>query len=171
VKRAVVYAAAIAVLLSGGAIAATEASAEARLADSQATVSGTQQQQIRERTCRFQWVDRATWTAREERRTLACVVDRFGPVEGGIPKVEQVGSCESGWNRYAENGDHDGRLEPYEYLGLFQHEATSWAGRVEWAMPDGWRVGPWARWTNSRAQIVVTIRMVHASGWGAWSCA
>jgi hypothetical protein len=147
-----VYAAAIATLLTAGAIAATEASAQAR------------QQEIRERQCRFQWVDPGTWTAREERRTVACVVDRFGPVDGGIPKVEQVGSCESGWNRLASNG---GR-----YLGLFQHSATYWPSRVAWAMPDGWRVGPWSSWRNSRAQIVVTVRMVHASGgWGAWSCA
>jgi len=162
-KRAVVYAAAITVLLATGVIAATEALAEARLADSQATASGTQTQQIRERTCRYQWVDPGTWTAREERRTLACVVDRFGPVDGGIPKVEQVGACESGWNRLASNGG--------SYLGLFQHAASDWPGRVAWAMPDGWRVGPWSSWRNSRAQIVVTVRMVHASGWGAWPCA
>jgi len=162
-RRAVVYAAAITATLAGLVMGPPEALASARLADSQATESGTQQQRIRERTCRFQWVDRPIWTAREERRTLACVVDRFGPVDGGIPKVEQVGSCESGWNRLASNGG--------DYLGLFQHAAAYWPSRVEWAMPDGWRVGPWARWTNSRAQIVVTVRMVHASGWGAWSCA
>ena len=161
-KRAVVYAAAITATLAGLVMGPPEALASARLADSQATASGTQQQQIRERTCRYQWVDRGTWTAREERRTLACVVDRFGPVDGGVPKVEQVGSCESGWNRLATNG---------EYRGLFQHGATYWPGRVAWAMPDGWRVGPWSSWRNSRAQIVVTVRMVHASGWGAWSCA
>jgi hypothetical protein len=160
-----VYAAAITVLLATGVTAATEALAEARLADSQATASGTQTQQIRERTCRYQWVDPGTWTAREERRTLACVVDRFGPVDGGISKVEQVGSCESGWNRLAVGGAGGA------YLGLFQHGATYWPSRVAWAMPDGWRVGPWSSWKNSRAQLVVTVRMVHASGWGAWSCA
>jgi hypothetical protein len=151
--------------LATGAIAATEASAEARLADSQAAASGTQQQQTRERTCRYQWVDRGTWTDREERRTLECVVDHFGPIDGGIDKARQVGSCESGWWRKA------GAANGYRYLGLFQHAATDWPSRVAWAMPDGWRVGPWSSWTNSRAQIVVTVRMVHASGWGAWSCA
>ncbi len=142
--------AAIAATLAGWAMGPPAASADDR------------QQILRERTCRFQWLDPGTWTAREERRTLACVVDRFGPVDGGIPKAEQVGACESGWNRLAVNG---------EYRGLFQHGATYWPSRVAWAMPDGWRVGPWASWKNSRAQIVVTIRMVHASGWGAWSCA
>lgn len=150
-------------VLAGLAVTATEASGEARLADSQATSSGTQQQQIRERTCRFQWVDRGTWTAREERRTLECVVGRFGPIAGGIDEARAVGSCESGWNRLASNGG--------AYLGLFQHAASAWPGRVAWAMPDGWRVGPWSSWRNSRAQIVVTVRMVHAGGWGPWACA
>ena len=101
-QRALVTAA-IAAALAGWAIGPPGNAAEARPADSQATASGTQQQQIRERTCRYQWVDRGTWTAREERRTLACVVDRFGPVDGGVPKVEQVGSCESGWNRHVRS--------------------------------------------------------------------
>ena len=162
-RRAVVYAAAIALLLSGGATAATEASAEARRLDSGAVEPTDATQQLRERTCRFQWIDRATWTAREERRTLECVVDRFGPIDGGVPKATQVGSCESGWNRLASNGG--------AYLGLFQHAASSWSGRVHWAMPDGWRVGPWWSPWNSRAQIVVTVRMVHAGGWGPWTCA
>jgi len=162
-RRAVVYAAAITATLAGLVMGPPEALASARLADSQAAAPGTQTQEIRERTCRYQWVDPGTWTAREERRTLACVVDRFGPVDGGIPKVEQVGDCESHWNRLASNGG--------SYLGLFQHSATYWPSRVAWAMPDGWRVGPWSSWKNSRAQIVVTVRMVHASGWGAWSCA
>ena len=162
-RRVVVYAAAIAALLSGGAMEATGSSAEPRLAHLLAAAPGDATQQLRERTCRYQWVDRATWTAREEQRTLACVVQHFGPIDGGIDKARQVGSCESGWYRLASNGGL--------YLGLFQHAAAYWPSRVAWAMPDGWRVGPWSSWKNSRAQIVVTVRMVHASGWGAWSCA
>jgi hypothetical protein len=84
-------------------------------------------------------------------------------VDGGVSKFVDVGSCESGWNRLASNGGN--------YLGLFQHSATYWAGRVSHYMPDRWKLGPWARWRNSRAQIVTTARMVHGSGWGAWSCA
>jgi hypothetical protein len=161
-KRAVVYAAAIATLLTAGAMGPPEGLASPRLADSQAAAPGTQTQEIREKTCRYQWVDRGQWTAREERRTALCVLDHWS-VEGGWTKFRQVGACESGWWRFASNGG--------SYLGLFQHEAGSWISRVRWAMPSGWRVGAWARWTNSRAQIVTTARMVHASGWGAWACA
>jgi hypothetical protein len=124
--------------------------------------SPTELDRTRSRTCRFQWVDRGTWTAREERRTASCVVSRW-PVEGGLAKFIDVGQCESGWFRFASNGGN--------YLGLFQHDAESWFSRVRWAMPDGWRVGPWTNWANSRAQIVTTARMVHAGGWSPWSCA
>jgi len=151
VKRAVVYTAAIALLLSGGATAATEASAN------------TRQQEIRERQCRFQYLDPGTWTDREEQRTLDCVVEKFGPIDGGVSKARAVGECESSWYRFASNGG--------SYLGIFQHAASAWMGRVQWAMPDGWRVGPWTHWQNPRSQIVTTIRMVRAGGWGPWACA
>lgn len=162
-RRAVVYAAAIAAVLAGLAMGPPEALASTRLADSQASRSGEQQQQIRERTCRFQWLDRGTWTPREEHRTLVCVVDRFGPIYGGVPKAQAVGECESHWYRLASNGG--------AFLGLFQHAASAWYWRVRSYMPLGWRVGPWSSWKNSRAQIVVTVRMVHAGGWSPWSCA
>lgn len=143
-------------------MAGHQAIAEARLPNLPAVGPGDATQQLRERTCRFQFLDKATWTAREERRTTECVLARWS-VDGGEPKFIDVGDCESGWNRFASNG---GR-----YLGLFQHAATSWLGRVRSYLPQGWRVGPWTRWRNSRSQIVVTARMVHGSGWGAWSCA
>ena len=162
-KHAAIVAALIASVLAGLGERATGSSAEPRQAHLLAAAPGDATQQLRERTCRYQWVDRGTWTAREEQRTLACVVEHFGPIDGGVDKARQVGSCESGWYRLASNGG--------AYLGLFQHAATYWPGRVASLMPDGWRVGPWSSWQNSRAQIVVTVRMVHASGWGAWSCA
>jgi hypothetical protein len=126
------------------------------------TTAHADQEDLRERTCRFQWMDPGTWTAREEYRTSLCVLQRW-PVSGGMAKFHQVGDCESGWSRLASNG---GR-----YLGLFQHAAQYWSSRVSWAMPEMWRVGPWTRWKNSRSQIVTTARMVNGSGWGPWSCA
>ena len=120
------------------------------------------QQEIRERQCRYQWLDKGTWTDREEHRTARCIVEKFGVI-GGYPVLNSVIDCESGWYRFASNG---GR-----YLGLAQHAASLWAGRVESFMPDAWKVGPWWRWTNPRSQVVTTVRMVNGSGWGAWSCA
>lgn len=128
------------------------------------------QQTRRERQCRFQWVDRATWTDREERLTAECVVARWA-VSGGLPKFLAVGTCESGRNRFAFNPNGP-------FLGWFQHwgkeireDFTVWDSRVRAWMPRWWRIGPWTRWTNTRSQMVVTARMVAAGGWGPWSCA
>jgi len=149
VKRAL-RTAAIAVTLAGIAIGPPAASADNRL------------QQLRERQCRFQYLDRGTWTDREERRTAACVVEKFGVV-GGLDTLIRVGDCESHWYRFAYN--------PNGHAGIFQHDIDAWAGRVRSAMPEGWRVGPWSHWQNTRAQIVTTVRMVNWSGgWSAWSC-
>jgi hypothetical protein len=115
----------------------------------------------RQERCRYQSLDGGTWTAREERLTALCALDRW-PVSGGWPKFFQVGACESGWNRWASNG---GR-----YLGLFQHAAPYWPGRTR-LIPEPWRTGRWQRWANSRAQILVTAIMVNRGGWGPWSCA
>jgi hypothetical protein len=109
--------------------------------------------------CRFQHLDRGTWTQREEDRTARCVLKRFGPVPGGFPELRAVGDCESGWYRLAYN--------PAGYVGLFQHDLSAWADRVaRWS--DPWTLR--SRWQNSRSQIVVTVRMAHAYGWGGWSC-
>ncbi len=147
--RAVVYAAAIALLLSGGATAATEASANTRL------------QEYRERQCRYQWVDPGTWTAREERRTALCVLDRW-PVAGGWTTFRQVIGCESGWSRLAFNP-----VGPY--VGLGQHALSAWSARVAAYGPSLWRLNP--RWENSRTMLTVTARMAHSMGWEPWSCA
>jgi hypothetical protein len=116
-----------------------------------------------ERLCQFQHIDRAAWTPREEARTARCVTDRFGPIPGGLPKLRDTLQCESGWNRWAYNA-----IGPY--VGLAQHDADAWHNRVRWYQPNRWpALGE--RWTNSRTQLVVTVRMVHAGGWAAWSCA
>ena len=127
------------------------------------TPAQANQQEMREKQCRYQWVDKGTWTAREERLTAGCVVNRWGVI-GGLPTLIRVGDCESGWYRFASNAGN--------YLGIFQHAADYWMARVTSMMPDAWKVGPWWRWTNPRSQIVTTVRMVNgAGGWGAWVCA
>lgn len=155
-------AAAVVALLAGITTTGLPSQANARLDVHTASDAGDANRELRERQCRFQWIDAATWTAREERRTAECVVQRWG-VEGGLSKLIAVGNCESGWYRFASNGG--------SYLGLFQHAASAWYWRVRSYMPDGWRVGPWTRWANSRSQIVTTVRMVNSGGWGPWTCA
>jgi len=114
----------------------------------------------RQEECKFQGVERGIWTAREERLTSICVLQKWS-VPGGYSKFYDVGDCESGWWRFSNN---DGR-----YLGLFQHSSYYWSTRVANMEPVGWHLS--RKWTNSRTQIVVTARMVHSGGWGPWTCA
>ena len=148
-RRAVVYAAAIALLLSGGATAATEASGD------------TRQQEVRQRQCRYQWVDPGTWTAREERRTALCVLTRW-PTPGGWTAFHRIIGCESGWNRTAYNPTGP-------YVGLGQHALSSWTSRVRSYSPPLWGLHP--GWRNSRTMLTVTARMMHSVGLSPWSCA
>jgi hypothetical protein len=110
--------------------------------------------------CQFQFVNDAAWTAHEEHLTARCLV-RHWSVSGGLAELNSVIACESGWNRWANNGGN--------YLGLGQHAASAWASRVHTYEPAHWVLKP--AWSNSRSNLTVTVRMAHASGWGAWSCA
>lgn len=111
--------------------------------------------------CRFQGLQRGTWTAREELLTARCAIGKW-PIPGGMSKLDSVISCESGWNRNAVSSSGS-------YVGLAQHALRYWSGRVgtyepnRWDLADGWR--------NSRTHLVVTVRMVRAVGWGPWGCA
>lgn len=150
-RRATMTAAIAVAVLAGLATAATEAS------------GNTRQQEVRERECRYQWVDPGTWTAREERRTALCVIDRWS-VPGGWTTFRSIIGCESGWYRKAYN-------PAGPYVGLGQHVLSAWYGRVTTYMPDTWKIGPWARWRNSRAMLATTAHMMHSVGLSPWSCA
>jgi hypothetical protein len=125
-------------------------------------VEATQHRESRrESQCRFQKLDRATWTPREEWRTAKCVVERW-PIYGGLTKLLAVANCESGMNRFAYNSAGP-------YVGLFQHALPSWTYRVSTYEPEWWALRE--RWMNSRTAITITVRMVQAVGWSPWSCA
>ena len=155
-RRAVVYAAAVTALLAGGVTGLPGGSAEPRPSHLGAKATWRQIE------CRFNSLYAPAWTAKEERLTSECVLAKWG-VSGGYRKFWAVGACESDWNRMAYNGGGP------SYLGLFQHSAAYWGARVRNLEPARWTLAP--HWSNSRTQIVVTARMVHAGGWGPWSCA
>jgi hypothetical protein len=127
---------------------------------SSANAEPTHQQEMREKQCRFQWVDKGTWTAREERRTAHCVLERWPSVEW--ERFRAVIACESGWSRLAYNPTGP-------YVGLGQHVLSSWYARVRSYSPPFW--GLQENWRNSRSMLTVTARMMHDVGLGPWSCA
>lgn len=131
---------------------------QASLASAEAALVGAQGA-WRWKQCQFQSLSDPTWTDREERLTVRCAARRFGV---SAQQMFAVGQCESGFNRLAYNPNGP-------YLGIWQHAATAWAYRVKAYEPPLWELDP--SWTNARTQAVVTARMAHASGWGAWSCA
>lgn len=153
--RRAVMTAAIAVTLAGWAMGPPEAaSADNRSGQARSI-------EWRAKECRYQSLDKALWTDREERLTAECAVGKWS-VPGGVAFFTQVEMCESGGNRFASNG---GR-----FVGLFQHMASAYVSRVNEYQPAGWSRDLSTRWTNSRGHIVMTARMVHAGGWGPWAC-
>lgn len=133
----------------------------AALCITMATPAQADQQERREKECRYQWVDHRTWTAREEWRTAKCVVERW-PVPGGLSEFSRIISCESGWSRFAYNP-----IGPY--VGLGQHALRYWTGRLTYYSPIWWNLDP--RWKNSRTMLTITARMMHEVGLSPWACA
>ena len=113
----------------------------------------------REEHCRM---NKATnvWTAFEIRQTIRCATAKW-PVPGGPTKAINVALCESGADLQDPGGDG--------YAGTFQQSEHYWPGRYISLRPTGWELQPSA--VNPRANTVISIRMAHASGWDAWSCA
>ncbi len=89
---------------------------------------------------------------------IRCAV-RIWPVPGGAAKALEVARCESGLRPDAY-GNGNG--------GVFQHRLPYWAGRVELYIRDRWEM--FRGVYNGRTNVIVSIRMAHAGGWGPWSC-
>jgi len=92
-------------------------------------------------------------------RLITCAADRW-PVPGGADEAICIARRESGLVPTASSPTG-------EYVGLFQHSAAAWPDRyAEWTRPV-WQLkeNPF----NGRTASVVTMRMVNADGWGAWS--
>ena len=93
------------------------------------------------------------------RRIIRCAVDLWD-VEGGIEKALCIAVAESNLNPKAVSPGGT-------YIGLYQHNADSWPDRYEaWTRPD-WELNESA--LSGRTNAIVTIRMVHANGWGPWA--
>ena len=93
------------------------------------------------------------------KRLIRCAADAWD-VPGGADKAICIADAESHLNPEAVSADGS-------YLGLFQHEADAWPGRYDtWTRP-AWELDESA--LSGRTNAIVTIRMVHENGWGAWS--
>ena len=93
-------------------------------------------------------------------RRIACAVDLFGPVPGGVHRAVCIAQRESGLIPTAESPTG-------MYVGLFQHSAAAWPGRYATWTKAVWDLSP--KPLNGRSNSIVTIRMVHAIG--TWKAA
>lgn len=101
--------------------------------------------------------DMPTTTPAGVQRVIACAVARW-PVPGGLQQALSVAKCESGFRPRAEYRGH---------IGIYQHRDIYWMARWrKWGAPHDLSRDP----HNARSNIIVSIRMAHEAGWGAWSC-
>ncbi|HZP91125.1 MAG TPA: hypothetical protein VFC04_09050 [Actinomycetota bacterium] len=151
-RRAVITALALTMLLAfPGGIARA-----ARPAD----VLGGGRARVRSSSARTvpRWVCDYPWRRgkRQIKRLIGCAAHRW-KVRGGAAKAIDVASCESGLNPKAYN--------PGGYAGVFQQSTRYWPERAtSYGLPK-------RSVFNGRANVIVSIRMAHDDGWGAWGCA
>lgn len=160
-RRAIVTALTAGLLIGGTAGGLPGSQADARRVDSQATGTTKANREFRWDECRFGGLQRDPWTVREITLTIRCAEKRWS-VTGGVPKALAVARCESGPDLKDPGQD--------SYLGTFQQSARYWPGRWKAYSPE-WDKRLPRNGTQPRSNVVVSIRMASAHGWGAWSCA
>lgn len=101
--------------------------------------------------CQIDW-RKGTWHVKQ---LIRCAEHRWS-VPGGASMALYVADRESKYRPTAYNG-YSGAS------GIFQHLRRYWPGRA-----DSFGFGGWSAF-NARANIMVTMRMVHRSGsWSDW---
>ena len=101
--------------------------------------------------CDFDW-RKGTWHVKQ---LIRCGEDRWS-VPGGASMALYVADRES-------NLEHDAYNSYSGASGIFQHLGSYWPGRA-----DAFGFGGWSPF-NARANIMVTLRMVHRLGsWSPW---
>lgn len=100
--------------------------------------------------CDIDWRE-GTW---QVRRLIRCAAHRW-PVPGGADLALYIADRESNFlpNAYNASGA----------AGIYQHLLSYWPGRATTFGFHGWSA------FNARANIIVTMKMVHRGGWGPWS--
>jgi transglycosylase-like protein with SLT domain len=100
--------------------------------------------------CAFDW-RRGPWHVKQ---LIACAARHWG-VPGGVATALAVASRESHFDPRAYN--------PSGCAGIYQHMLRYWPGRARQFGFTGWSA------FNARANIIVTMKMVHGGGWGPWA--
>lgn len=110
--------------------------------------------------CRYNSLDSRAWTSHEVLHTINCATNKWS-VPGGAKYARTIAWRESRYNARAWN--------PYsKACGVFQHLIRYWPGRQNAFDGPKWNLAESCK--NGRANVIVTIRMVHRIGnWSHWS--
>ena len=112
--------------------------------------------------CRYEMLDDRHSTVHEVTHTAACAESKWA-VPGGLSYALTIGRRESGLRYNAWNSSSGA-------CGVFQHLSRYWAGRQNAFDGPVWRLGESCK--NARANIIVTMRMVHRMwSWSHWTTA
>jgi hypothetical protein len=112
---------------------------------------GDRHSEVPRKICRIDWRD-GTWHVK---KLIRCAVHRWS-VPGGAPKALSIANRESNFQPKAYNS-YSGAS------GIYQHLRRYWPGRASVYGFQGWSA------FNARANIMVSIRMVHRlSSWQPW---
>jgi hypothetical protein len=99
------------------------------------------------------------WDRGEVKQAIRIVVRRWH-VPGGVSYAFCIAKHESGFQSHGNDSSC--------CKGVFQQHEDYWAGRFRQLNPHhGWKLRNAIH--NARSNIVVSIRMAHASGWRDWT--
>jgi len=106
--------------------------------------------QVPSKVCDYDW-RKGTWQVKS---LIKCAAEHW-TVPGGPAMALAIADRESHYQPRAYN--------PSGCAGIYQHMLRYWPGRAA-----AYGFGGWSAF-NARANIIVTMRMVHLSGWGPWA--
>lgn len=138
-RRHIVAALSIAAILSIVPVSASQA----------ATVGARRHAEVSAKVCDYDW-RKGTF---QVKKLIRCAAEHWN-VPGGADLALHIADRESHYHPNAYN--------PSGCAGIYQHMLRFWPGRAASFGFQGWSA------YNARANIIVTMRMVHEDGWGPW---
>jgi len=146
-RRLILAACSIAAIVMLSATTADAVVAGSRLTAHPSTRSS--EHQVPNKVCDYDW-RKGTWQVKE---LITCAAEHW-TVPGGPAMALAIADRESHYQPRAYN--------PSGCAGIYQHMLRYWPQRAAEFGFRGWSA------FNARANIIVTMRMVHVSGWGPW---
>jgi hypothetical protein len=154
-KRSIMAAVATTVLVGATALGHTTANKQAEPQDRLAAATSSASSTGTSGLCAIRWYNNGSYDTWAIKRIIRCAVHHF-PVPGGASRALYVAHRESRFDPYARNGTNK---------GIYQQGKKFWPDRYRKFGFDYLKYNIY----NARTNVIVSIRMVHRHGWGAWA--